>query len=914
MAPNQDLAGGETRTRPPARSPSMEPGEIPIATYSDVPQASYPSSNGSPRMQAGFSQTQGASALASPPALSQEYTMTANEAASAQAAHANPWGRGDESLPPSSAAASFVASQEYPPPPLAQPKVAWKDVPSVAPLAPQQTPLTWLPIVTPAQVAVAAAQQDQAQAIQSILSAQTGSSQGEAVTAPKGGGWKVVNRRKRPRPATPFREARDQRRKLEEMSMRKAMADPSPGPGMPSPTPYEGANDFFTTGALEGGRLGQPPPNPFEMALQSNSAFPSPSPVQRASRKTKATAAAATAARTPPSPPISSSDYYNPGDLLAAGMVPDIPAQMRAPSTEEMAVDPSLSAVQPFGDRLAPRGVESASTMNIPLRAFGASGTLAHQYTVQTPRQQQDILNPALTGLPRRQPAQQPFGGPYVLRDAPPHRDHGLTPGLQPAQRGGTVATRGNFPPRRLDSAPPPEEYRVRREHVPLDDEQLNDPFNYQEENQENLAPALVLRGTLRAGTRFEEQVGEDFRRLADSRASSAAGARHSTPMQAPVNPLTGRVSKVGRQQSAVMRYPEPAIPQCVLHPRMKEPEGGYPQIRFNDPDSLVVGTDEAILADMRNIEKNGEILGIRVARVNGVPPDKTTRNICSWVETITTDITGETSPTLVPPRPPHARRGGDTPFVWFLCNLSPEGAAVMLDVGVVSCPTITFFVHPLTVKPDVVIVLAGFVTTAGFQIEAMIRNVFEGKAMRAVIDQFVPTNPLFHNTPTDLATQFVLETLEIELDSLGGNVPCAKVYIQSPSGTTDGWRRFREAVACIPFEDLYNPRASTRSLTCDVCGGNDHTMQMCRYPTLPGWRGPVVIQEQINEEPVPMGSDLVFAPRPGGGNQKKQTGGRGGGGYAPSGSQYGGQNFGGGGRGSGAGAGGSGLQGMRPY
>ncbi len=722
----------------------------------------------------------------------------------------------------------------------------------------------------------------------------------------------MVNRRKRARGTPPFANARDQRRKLDEFDMYVAMADTSPGPGIQDPHMFNAPNPFATSAHphTDGGRMGPSLRNPFEMALQSASAFPSPSPITTRNRRSSV--------RSPPSPHLNDSDYLNPDDLPPAGSVSASAGPAGAPPTENMAADPATRAVQPLAEpnaTPAARGFGLAPTTNIPLREFGASGTLAYQFNVQTPRQENDAFNPASIRPPQQQTLQPPFAGPYILRDAPVRRP---PQGSQTDPRAG-MSARDGPPLRCLDVGAGREDRRIHPERDSMDTDRMNDEESLNGDQENRLPPGA--RGFSRHGSHFDEQADVDFSRLAAHHTNLIANAPYqSTPSPLPLNPLTGRVSKVGqRQQSGPIRYREPAIPPCILHPRMPVPVGGYPRIRFQDPDSLTVGTDEAILADMRDIKKSGTVLGVRVARVNGVPPDKHARNICGWIEAITTDITGESRVSCVPPRPASVRRQGEPgPFVWFLCDLTEEGATVMLDVGVVSCPTISFFVFPLTVPADLVIVLTGFVNTAGFQIEAMIRNIFEGPAMRAIIDQFVPANPLFRETPTDLATQFVLETLEIELDTLGGSIPCAKVYIASPSGTTDGWRRFREAVARVPFEDRYNPRASIRTLSCEICSGNDHTMQTCRFPTLPGWKGPVPAPEQIQDEPALMGSELVFAPRAGGGanNLKKQGGaGKSGGYYSQqSGPPFGGQNFGGGRGGGGAGGAGGYGQGMRAF
>ncbi|TFK91867.1 hypothetical protein K466DRAFT_595729 [Polyporus arcularius HHB13444] len=911
MTPACNTAGGE-HPRPLQRSPSVEPGEIPVASFSDQSQTSNARTGDSLRLLEGFSQTQATGALMSSPDASQNYAMTPN-AAAGELTSRDGLGCGEEQLPPSSAPASFVASQQSPPPPpLAQARVPWCDAIFPSSNLSPQPPLTWLPVLTPAQVAASVATQTP-QTTQNPPPARAPRVDAAADTIVSGSGWKIVTRKKRLRGTPPYPSDREQRRRIEEMDMRAAMMDHSPGPGIPNPPLHEESTNYFGAGLQMDGRMGPPPTNPFEIAMQSASVFPSPSPLT--------TMQAGTLMRTPPSAPLSDSDYLNPidsGVRLYTDGTPAIAAAvgMSAP-LRHAEIDPAR-VMQPRAGRPMARSSDSASTVNVPLRNLGASGTLQHQFTLQTPRQQHDLFNPTSVRLPQRQPPPPPFAGPYTTRDLPPHRDHGLTPGVQTAPRLGPYAP-ARAPLRQLDEVTRGGQRYARSENISMDD-RMDEGSDLPEDAQENLAPAIMLRPSSRLGPHFENQVEEDFRRLDMVRANeSEIPPYHSTPPPPPLNPLTGRVSKVGQRQQPVMkRLPEPATQPCVLYPRMPAPREGYPRIRFQDPDSVVVGTDEAILADMRDTEKNGTILGIRVARVNGVPPDKMARNICSWVEAITTDITGETGISLVPPRPPYVRRQGNpAPFIWFLCDLSPEGAAVMLSVGVVSCPTISFFVHPLTVKPDLVVVLTGFVTTTGFLIEAMIRNTFEGPAMRAIIDQFVPSNPLFRNTPIDMATQFVLETLEIELDTLGGNVPCAKVYIESPAGTTEGWRRFREAVARVPFEDRYNPRASTRILSCEICAGSDHTMQMCRYPFLPGWKGPVPSPEPVHEEPTVMGSDLVFAPRQNGGNQRKQGGsGRGGGHYAqPGPSSYGGGQYGGGsGRGGAGTSGGSGAQGLRPY
>ncbi len=769
-------------------------------------------------------------------------------------------------------------------PPSAQPHVPWAD--ATFPEAPSG-PFTWMPIVTPNQVQGASVLQ--LQAIQANQTA-TAMDQVAAPTPGDGGPWMVVRRKRR---GGALQHPGGNRRRVDDEDRQDAGV---------------GTNDAIvrpqtarTHGKTAAPRPVPPSSGPFAFTFATNDEAPiSPTPLP--------TQSPPQLQRSPPTPHLSDGDYYNPGNPLsvpAASATPEISVASSAP----MEIDPQRppSAVQAVvGQGTGARG-ERVSTMNVPLQQFRSSGTLEHEFGVQTPPQEQDVLEPTSRV---RQPI--PFT-PGIFADSVRPRGGERARNAEPKQ--GEQTTQGRMERRR-------------------DGQQLVLRTTRQDAGSAMPSPAArddgqraAANDATRLDARFVAQADRDFTRLNDMRMARVEGPRHSTPATL-INPLTGRAVRTGLQThiSATSRAKiSPPTQRHIVQPMMPKPREGFPVSHFSDPDSVAVGSDMKHVNDMRKISEVKTVVGVRIPKVRGVPPDAYARGIRECMEQAVYEITGEVNFRIGVPRAPTTHNQGDPlPVLWYIRDLSNAGAKQMLDMQLVSCPAITFFTYPLAVKADVVIILGGFISNVDGQIENMIWETFKGEEIRAIIRRLTATNQVLAEYQED-AVDFVLETVTIEVDTLGSGAIIAKVYAENPAGNDEGWRIFREAVARVPFVDGYNPRAVVRTFSCTICSANDHPEHACPFPSLPGWCGPTLTPEPVVNDALPMGNEIVYMPR---GLNEGWGGNNGGGGNGNQGGGFGqrknfarpGQNTGhgqgpnafGGGKGSGAGP--SNGPGYRPY
>ncbi len=289
-------------------------------------------------------------------------------------------------------------------------------------------------------------------------------------------------------------------------------------------------------------------------------------------------------------------------------------------------------------------------------------------------------------------------------------------------------------------------------------------------------------------------------------------------------------------------------------------PHDGYPLICHNDTDSVVAGTDALFLASL-HADMEDEPIPFRIPMVDGVPPEAMVRDIIMRVRLTLSDLTGEAEFFITPPQLSLVP-GDQVPSVWFVRGLSPQGAAILSTIPVISNPSITLFIYRLTATPSLVITLGGLASNVGQQIENMVWTTFTHPHVRAVITDLLEANPIFAGIPSNMGVNFVLETLEVRVTVLDNGAIVVNVYLQSPGAEPEGWCYLRASVARMPFVDGFNALAVVRAYRCDVCTGDDHPMHACRFPTLSGWRGPVPPPEVTNAAPSQLGNALVFRPR----------------------------------------------------
>ncbi|TFK84936.1 hypothetical protein K466DRAFT_566922 [Polyporus arcularius HHB13444] len=311
---------------------------------------------------------------------------------------------------------------------------------------------------------------------------------------------------------------------------------------------------------------------------------------------------------------------------------------------------------------------------------------------------------------------------------------------------------------------------------------------------------------------------------------------------------------------------------------RLREPQGGYPNVNFDDHDSLVYGCDDTFITTMRTakrkFEDESDPLIVRFALLDGLPPGKMGLNVMDLAQRAIAEVTNEKNVWVVPPRPTTAPVGDVCAIAWFVRGLTKAGAAKLLDMRLITTQLVTFFVFPHSVEPRLVLTLGGFWSNIGGQIEEMIETTFRGPEIYDILAQCAEVTPMFNGMETERAVNYLLETLEVKVSTLPDRLIFACAYLAFPGVEATTWRYLRNAIASVPFDNGYNSRGTTWSFRCGVCGANDHPEVLCVWPTLDGWLGPCPSVPMAQNEPPPQpGSSLVYRPR---GNQTNIRGGGG--------------------------------------
>ncbi|KAI0702012.1 hypothetical protein C8T65DRAFT_741577 [Cerioporus squamosus] len=184
--------------------------------------------------------------------------------------------------------------------------------------------------------------------------------------------------------------------------------------------------------------------------------------------------------------------------------------------------------------------------------------------------------------------------------------------------------------------------------------------------------PAANRNAEPRPNSNFEEEVGLDVDRLLAEQLAAQREQdehlRHSTPAPVVINPLTRRVSMMGQpmQQTATLRAQDAPQQRYVIHPMMPKPRDGFPTLHFSNPDSVAAGSDMNYVRDMKKVSGEKTVIGVRIPKVKGVPPENMVRSIRGRMEQVITEVTGETGFRIGLPRLPTVRRQGEPhPVLW---------------------------------------------------------------------------------------------------------------------------------------------------------------------------------------------------------------------------------------------------------
>ncbi|KAI0698298.1 hypothetical protein C8T65DRAFT_697889 [Cerioporus squamosus] len=851
MASENDTPGlnGKHAARAPPREASLDESEVPVASFGG--ETALAGAIGDPPDLATFSQTQESIILPLSPSPSQ-LLLENRDAIVADDLRRN--GRDIEQLPPSSGPGSFTESQEEHPP-LAQQRVNWMDIdfanlhlpppPSVTyrstsmstasvPSIPSPSPAGRKPNVQPMQ----------------HRTEPFGVQEQPRPTSP--GVWSVHSlpqKRGRDPSSQAAGSGRERRRRVNPADMRnigvgtkermrpylgKFNALPNPF-SIPRPPPAEGPSAEFT----------------FSSPAPSSSR---PQPLVRSPRLL-------------PQSHVNDADYAS---LNVTGPAAELqePASAGAPAASNMVVDyaPQLQQNQPETHcESGPLGnvagqlqdSDSRPSLDLPLQATGPEDPFVLHFNNPTPRQAHDSFARRPVQLPSREPQRPPIAGPYVVRNV----QRQATPG--PSGASSRLPPFAELEKSVMDRRDPPA-------RQPLADVTPREETGHgvQNANQENVPPAPVRpQGMLRGATAVTDRSVVGL-----SRASRPAAFQLATPNPDVPRPRSVFVPPAGVSQNYMYGPPGHPIaaisPQLAMQPEMRPPREGYPRVCFDDHYSLAMGSDEEWVRRIDAVDDNP--LAIRIPLVNGLPPDRTMRSIMERLYDSIREATGEEEFWIIPPRPARAAPPGVHAIMWVIRGLSDRAADDMVERRVISSPLITFFIFPFTVEPRVVLILSGFASNVGGQIEAMIRETFHGQDVRSILTQHVVASPMFEEYDPSDAVRYLLETLEIDVSVMANRTINARVYINFPGVEPTTWRFLRAAVAAVAFEDGYNAPATPTTYRCDVCSGNDHPTEMCRYPALSGWLGPVPQVERSTSPPPLPGSALIFRPR----EQKETRGG----------------------------------------
>ncbi|KAI0716319.1 hypothetical protein C8Q76DRAFT_794647 [Earliella scabrosa] len=360
--------------------------------------------------------------------------------------------------------------------------------------------------------------------------------------------------------------------------------------------------------------------------------------------------------------------------------------------------------------------------------------------------------------------------------------------------------------------------------------------------------------------------------------------------------PERGEGSVAARAAERAQRHEEGRPAMAAAAPGVRAlggPGRALPRIALSHPEQLFRDLDPAYVTDLFRDPRGTSVL-LQIAGQRGPLPVGQTRDVLARVAQAVTEITNETDFHITSPRPDPANPDA-TPVTWAVRNLTPTATRQLLEAQVLSNAGVTFFVHERAVgNATLALTLHEFTSNFGNQIETMVRTTLESARVRDLIAAQIRENPAFDELPTNYGVDYTLETVEIVVDTLANGAIVANIYMESPAHTTHGWETFTAELRRVPFVDGYNSPAVPRTFRCSICHASDHPTHACRYPRIPGWRGPVPTAEQRPDAPPP-GAILALnnldgrrAPAGRGGREQnprddrrgRGRGGRGGGGY----------------------------------
>ncbi|KAH9846510.1 hypothetical protein C2E23DRAFT_686267, partial [Lenzites betulinus] len=270
------------------------------------------------------------------------------------------------------------------------------------------------------------------------------------------------------------------------------------------------------------------------------------------------------------------------------------------------------------------------------------------------------------------------------------------------------------------------------------------------------------------------------------------------------------------------------------------EPAGGFPAHDLSDPEQLLWGLSRDFVHDLWNEPENTAVL-VQVYLTH-YPTAAQVRTITNAIAMITRVVTGEASFRVLPPEPVRDAQGNrlTSPTTWAIVRLSPPGAHRMVLGRVFSSAELSIMVYPRAISfPDFLVSLGGFTEDHGGEILEAIWAIFNGPRILPLILQYTRVNPIYATYTPEAAAAAIISSLRVSVQTMENGNVVATVYCQSPTSSVHSWRRWRDAVAQVPFRSFFNRTGIARAPSiCEGCHGASHPTHLCPYPSLPSWNG----------------------------------------------------------------------------
>ncbi|TFK80412.1 hypothetical protein K466DRAFT_569670 [Polyporus arcularius HHB13444] len=224
-------------------------------------------------------------------------------------------------------------------------------------------------------------------------------------------------------------------------------------------------------------------------------------------------------------------------------------------------------------------------------------------------------------------------------------------------------------------------------------------------------------------------------------------------------------------------------------------PEGGFPPIYHDDPESHLRGMALEWLKEVWNDPPSTDVL-VHVYNYRYSEDDVLNRRVAAALRSALERITGESGFDVVPPEPEEgaSRRARDLPTLWAIRGLTPNGTAAAVSRGVWSYQSISFFASPRAATPqNWLFALEGFLEGNALKIRAAVLRVLQEESMERWLAEMLRAHPAYEGRSTRRAMSELLSSLRVDITQLGNGNYVANVFMRAPT------RRDIEASRSVP-------------------------------------------------------------------------------------------------------------------